>query len=175
MAINGELAEGGLLVISNDAREHFGDISEAAAYLGSRVTNAHFLVQPFQPEVLGRLTDIHGIQHLELFAPDGRSGRTPRFRQFEHESGVTVSTLPEPALDVVVRIADWSGPLLDRGLSWVQVHQEVPPQLRSIILTNHNLDEAAISEQLGQIGEKALQLIEGVLESNPEPPFARTP
>ncbi len=129
------------------------------------------VTKPFGLQVVGGLALVGSVEYLRLVG-DGKVGQVRRHMSGIYEAGVMVSTAPVIGVDVAAHVEPIDSDLLDRGLSWVYVADEASPVFMAGIRREHGVAEAEIAERLREAEARAVRLIEGILESDPNPPFA---
>lgn len=161
----------GLRVIGRGNSQDFETYSEVGDYLGQRLSGRFHVVKPFLPVVVGGLVEVHGIESIRLIG-DGKVGVVPRSKSGEQE-GVTASVASALEIDIISHVEPWDSELLDRGLAWVAVGAEAPPLLTFTIIPEHGVSAAEIAERLTTGEERAVAMINGVLDSNPQAPYSQ--
>lgn len=156
------------------ARQETFESYEAVAEALVDVPERTSVLRVFDLRVVGGLVDVEGIEHLRLYGW-GKTGLVRRYKHMRVEEGITVSTASLLGYDVVSHVEPWDSELLDRGLAWVSVASaELPPLFHVGVKPEHGLGAPAIAERLATAEKRAVETITDVLNSNPEPRFART-
>jgi hypothetical protein len=129
------------------------------------------IVKPFMPSVLGCLVEVDGQQSIRLVG-EQRAGVVPRHMHGLQE-GVTASTLSSLEIDLVAHVEPRDSELLDRGLAWVAVGAEAKPLFKMGILPHSGATASEITERLIIAEFRAVEMINGVLNSDPLAPYSQ--
>lgn len=152
----------------------FNGYLDASKYLAKRLSNSHHVIRAFEPNIVGGLVIVEEEKQKLRLVGHGVVGIVDRHMHGLIPGGVTVSGFPGETVDVVAHVEPWKSELLDRGLAWVRVGQEVPPALKLTIRKEHGIeDPQELASRLEKAEQKSVEFIEAILRSEVLEPYAR--
>ena len=152
--------------------ERFTSYSDVADYLGKRVANRFAVVEPLERPLIASLEGPRGMDEQSVTLVSGHQRIVLPRRTSTRKEGISVSTSPEPDLDIIYHPEEWDSRLLDRGLGWIRVSSNNPEMahVHLTVVPEHELSSDELAGRLQAAVDRARELVDAVFDgSDPLP------